>query len=111
MGKFFAFILAIIALASAYPIVTHMYVQPVNISTHGHAIDKELSDTMAAAGLSFVLAQLLLAFFVWRFSSRNDDAKVFHLKNGAKVMVAAAFILVGTEVLALGMLGQKTWAG
>lgn len=110
MGKFFAFILAIIALASAYPIVTHMYVQPVNISTHGHAIDKELSDTMAAAGLSFVLAQLLLAFFVWRFSSRNDDAKVFHLKNGAKVMVAAAFILVGAEVLALGMLGQKTWA-
>ena len=52
MGKLFGVILTIIALASAYPIVTHMYVQPVDISTHGHAIDEQFADTMAEAGLS-----------------------------------------------------------
>jgi len=40
MGKLFAVVLVIIALASAYPIVTHMYVMPEDISTHGHQIDE-----------------------------------------------------------------------
>jgi cytochrome c oxidase subunit 2 len=110
MGKLFGVILAIIAVLSAYPIVTHMYVQPVDISTHGHAIDEQLSDTMAEAGASFLGAQLLLAFFVWKYSNRKNGAKVTQLPGGAKLMVAAAFILVGTEVLALGVLGQKAWA-
>ena len=110
MGKLFGVILAIIAVLSAYPIVTHMYAQPVDISTHGHAIDEQLSDTMAEAGVSFLGAQLLLAFFVWKFSNRKAGAKVTQIPGGAKWMVAAAFILVGTEVLALGVLGQKAWA-
>jgi cytochrome c oxidase subunit II len=110
MGKFFAIILVVITLASAYPIVTHKFVQPEDISTHGHAIDEQLADTMAEGGFAFVGAQLLLAFFVWKFSSRKDGSKVTHLPGGAKLMVATAFILVGTEVLALGVLGQKAWA-
>ena len=59
MGKLFGVVLAIIAIVSAYPIVAHWYVQPVDISTHGHAIDEQLADTMAEAGLSFLAAQLL----------------------------------------------------
>jgi len=110
MGKLFGVILAIIALLSAYPIVTHMYVQPVDISTHGPAIDEQLSETMAEAGISFLGAQLLLAFFVWKYSNRKAGAKVTQMPGGAKWMVAAAFILVGTEVLALGVVGQKAWA-
>jgi cytochrome c oxidase subunit II len=110
MGKFFGVVLAIIALLSAYPIVTHMFVQPVDISTHGHAIDEQLSDTMAEAGFAFLGAQLILAFFVWKYSNRKPGAKISHLPGGAKLMVATAFILVGTEVLALGVLGQKAWA-
>lgn len=50
MGKFFAIILVVITLASAYPIVTHKFVQPEDISTHGHAIDEQLADTMAEEG-------------------------------------------------------------
>jgi len=110
VGKLFAVVLTLVALASAYPIVTHMYAQPEDISTHGHAIDEQLSDTMAEAGFAFLGAQLLLAFFVWKFSNRKPGAKVTQLPGGAKLMVATAFILVGTEVLALGVLGQKAWA-
>ena len=110
MGKFFAVVLVIIALASAYPIVTHKYTPPVDISTHGHAIDEQLADTMAEAGLAFLGAQLLLAFFIWKFSGRKPGEKVSAIPGGAKIMVAAAFIFVGTEVLALGVFGQKAWA-
>jgi cytochrome c oxidase subunit II len=110
MGKLFGVIIAIVAIASAYPIVTHMYVQPVDISAHGHAIDRQLAEMMIEAGLSFVLAQLLLACFVWKFSNRKEGAKVFHLWGGARLMVVAAFILVGAEVLVLGAFGEKAWA-
>jgi cytochrome c oxidase subunit 2 len=110
MGKLFGVILTIIALVSAYPIAVHKYVQPVDISTHGHAIDEQLSDTMAESGFAFLGSQLLLAFFVWKFSERKAGAKISNIPGGAKLMVAAAFILIGTEVLALGILGQKAWA-
>src|SRR5258708_10163746 len=101
MGKFFAVVLVLIALASAYPIVTHMYVMPEDISTHGHQIDEQLSDTMAEAGISFLLAQLVLAVFVWKFAERKDGGEVQHFSRGAQGMGAAAFILVGTGVLAV----------
>jgi cytochrome c oxidase subunit 2 len=110
MGKLLAVVLVIIAIASAYPIVAHMFPLPEDISTHGHAIDDQLKDTMREAGVSFVAAQLVLAFFVWSFSGRKTGSPLKSFPGGAKVMVIAAFLLVGTEILALGVLGQKAWA-
>ncbi len=110
MGKLFGVILTIIALVSVYPIAVHKYAQPADISTHGHAIDEQLSDTMAEAGFAFLGAQLLLASFVWKFSGRKEGSKIRNIPGGAKLMVAAAFIFVGTETLALGVFGQKAWA-
>jgi cytochrome c oxidase subunit II len=117
MGKLFAVILAVITLASAIPIVTHTWygsgislTPPPDISTHGHAIDDQLSETMIEAGLSFLAAQLLLAFFVWKFADRKNDDRIKTFPGGAKVMVIAALVLVGSEILALGVLGQKAWA-
>lgn len=40
MGKLLAVVLVIIAIASAYPIVTHMFPMPEYISTQGNAIDE-----------------------------------------------------------------------
>ena len=110
MGKALAVVLVIIALASAYPIVTHRFPLPEDISTHGYAIDQQLNDTMWEAGLSFVAAQVLLAFFIWSFAGRKAGSPLKNFPGGAKVMVTAAFLLVGTEILALGVLGQKAWA-
>lgn len=110
MGKLFGVILVIIALASAYPLATKMFVQPEDISTHGHAIDEQLSDTMKEAGFAFLGAQLVLAFFVFRYAERKAGSKLSNFPGGAKLMVAIAFIIVGAEVFALGVLGQKAWA-
>jgi cytochrome c oxidase subunit II len=110
MGKLLAVVLVIIAIASAYPIATHMFPLPEDISTHGHAIDEQLNDTMWEAGIAFVAAQLVLAFFVWSFTGRKAGAPLKDFPGGARVMVIAAVLLVGTEVLALGVFGQKAWA-
>jgi cytochrome c oxidase subunit 2 len=117
MGKLFAVTLAVIAILSAIPVVTHTWYgsaislsPPEDISTHGHAIDDQLKDTMVEAGVSFLAAQLVLAFFVFKFADRKPDAAIKTFPGGARVLVIAAVVFVGTEILALGVLGQKAWA-
>lgn len=110
MAKFVALTIIVIAIASAVPIVMHTWVAPADVSTHGHLIDEQMSETMAEAGISFLAAQFLLALFIWQFSNRGPDAKIKTFPGGAKGLVIAALVLVGAEVLALGVFGVKAWA-
>jgi len=57
---------------------------PEDISTHGALIDEQLSETMAEAGISFLAAQFVLAFFIWKFSNPAPDAKLKNFPGGAK---------------------------
>src|SRR6202040_1908233 len=102
--------IVVIAIASAIPILRHTWPGPEDISVHGDLIDEQMSETMAEAGISFLAAQFILAIFVWKFSNRPKDAKIVKFPGGAKGLVIAAFLLVGTEVLALGVFGAKAWA-
>src|SRR5436190_2247348 len=111
MAKIFAVTLILIAIGSAIPIVMHMWPAPADISTHGPLIDEQMTDTMAEAGISFLASQILLAIFVWKFSNRGPGAKIGRFPGGAMGLVMAAFLLVGTEVLALGVFGARAWAG
>ncbi len=112
MAKFFAVTIFVIALASAYPIVANSWFTraPQDISTHGYLIDNQMHETMIEAGLAFLASQILLAWFIWSFSNRPKGAKIGTFPGGAKTMVLAGFLLVGTEVLALGVFGTKAWA-
>jgi cytochrome c oxidase subunit II len=110
MGKFFAVVLVIIALASAYPILKNQYPLPEDISTHGHQIDEQLHSTMVEAGIAFIGAQLILAFFLWSFTGRKPGTPLKNLPGGARALVIFAFVIVGIEVLALEVVGQKAWA-
>lgn len=110
MAKIFAVTLCLIAIGSAIPIVMHMWPMPPDISTHGHLIDEQYADTMMEAGISFLASQLLLAFFIWKFSNPKPDAKIKRFPGGATGLVLAAMLLVGTEVVALGAFGAKAWA-
>lgn len=109
MGKLVAVTLILITIASAVPILAHIWVPPVDISTHGPLIDEQMSDTMAEAGICFIAAQFILAVFIWISSGRKPSDKVRNFPGGAKALVTAAFLLVGTEVLALGFFGTKAW--
>jgi cytochrome c oxidase subunit 2 len=109
MAKIFAVTLVVIAIASAIPIVMHTWGPPPDISTHGALIDEQMADTMIEAGVSFLAAQFVLAFFVWKFADPKPGRKIGFFPGGAKGLVAAAFLLVGTEVIALGIFGAKAW--
>src|ERR1700692_1368710 len=110
MAKLLAVTIVVIAIFSAIPILRHTWVAPEDISTHGALIDEQMSETMAEAGISFLAAQFVLAFFIWKFSNRPADAKIKTFPGGAKGLVIAALLVVGVEVLALGIFGVKAWA-
>jgi len=110
MAKVFAVTIIVIAILSAIPILRHTWVAPEDISTHGHLIDEQMSETMAEAGIAFLAAQFLLALFVWQYSNRGPDAKLKRFPGGATGLVIAALLVVGVEVLALGVFGVKAWA-
>jgi cytochrome c oxidase subunit 2 len=112
-GKIFAVLVIIIAVASAVPIITHTFMgasvtPPADISTHGKAIDDQISVTTIEAGVSFLVAQVMLGLFVWRFATRKN-VPTKNLPGGATGMVIIAFLFVGLEVLALGMVGSNAW--
>ena len=110
MAKLFAVTIIVIAILSAIPILRHTWWMAEDISTHGAPIDEQMSETMAEAGISFLASQFILAGFIWKFSNTRSDKKVKNFPGGAKAMVWAAVLLVGTEVLALGVFGVKAWA-
>src|ERR1700686_3418197 len=109
MAKLFAITLIVITILSAIPIVLNTWHPMENISTHGQAIDNQLDDTMWEAGISFVISQIVLAWFIWRFSGNRPGEKSKKFPGGATGLVAAAIILVGVEVFALGIFGVKAW--
>jgi cytochrome c oxidase subunit II len=110
MAKLFAISIVIIAILSAVPIIHHTWDAPEDISTHGQLIDEQMAETMVEAGIAFLAAQFVLALFIWQFSNRGTESKLKNFPGGAKGLVIAAFLVVGIEVLALGVFGVKAWA-
>lgn len=110
MAKVFAATIIIIAILSAVPIITHQWDLQPDISKDGVLIDRQFEDTMWEAGLSFLAAQIVLAVFIWKYSNRSKEAKIARFPGGAGGLVTAAFLLVGSEVLALGIFGTRAWA-
>jgi cytochrome c oxidase subunit II len=109
MAKLLAVTIIVIAIASAVPIVMHTWPLPQDISVHGKLIDEQFADTMVEAGVSFLASQFLLAFFIWKYSHTKPGDRIKRFPGGAAGLVIAAFLLVGTEVLALGVYGAKAW--
>lgn len=110
MAKLFAVTIIVISVLSAIPIIRHTWWLAEDISTHGAPIDDQMSETMAEAGISFLASQILLGVFIWKFSTSKPGDKIKNFPGGATTMVLAGFLLVGTEVLALGAFGAKAWA-
>jgi cytochrome c oxidase subunit 2 len=110
MAKVFAVTIIVITILSAIPVVLHTWWLAPDISTHGGPIDEQMSETMAEAGISFLASQIILALFIWRFSNPRPGEKIRNLPGGAPGLVAAAIMLVGAEVIALGIFGVKAWA-
>jgi cytochrome c oxidase subunit 2 len=110
VGKFFAVVVTIITVVSAAIFAMRIWWMPPDISVLGAGIDQQLIETMAATGVMFVGAQLLLAAIVWRAADGNPLRALRVFPGGPWPMVAAAVLIVGAEVLVLTLVGSKVWA-
>jgi membrane protein implicated in regulation of membrane protease activity len=106
MAKLFAVTILIIAILSAIPIIRNTWHPMEDISTHGQAIDDQLSETMWEAGISFLASQIILAWFIWRFSRTKLGEKTKSFPGGAAGLVAAAFILCRSGSICSGNFGS-----
>jgi cytochrome c oxidase subunit 2 len=109
MGKLFAVAVIVITLISVSFFVMHTWWMPVDISTTGPAIDRQLEETMTGSGLLFLAGQVVLGLFVWQASDKSPARKIKTFPGGANPLVAAAIILVGIEILTLTFVGSKAW--
>ncbi|MGI8400474.1 MAG: cytochrome c oxidase subunit II [Gemmatimonadaceae bacterium] len=110
VGKLFAIIVTVITIVSMAIFISHIWWLPPDVSVLGAGIDHQMNETMVTSGVLFVVAQLVLAFFVWRYADNNDQRKIKIFPGGATPMVVGAIILVGAEILALTFVGSKVWA-
>src|SRR5580658_14651 len=101
MGKLFALVLGILTLVSVGIMLMHVWWMPVDISTDGLAIDRQITHTMIVSGILFVLAQILLGVFAWKFADAGNGRKVAVLPGGATLCVVLAIVAIGTELLAM----------
>lgn len=106
-GKAFAFLVALITAVAAYCVIAHVWWMPVDISVHGPKIDSQIEETILVAGSLFIAGQLVLAAFVFLYG--GSSVKTRQIPGGAKPLILFAFLLVGTEVVALSFIGSKAW--
>ena len=109
MGKLFAAVVAIITIISVAIFVMHTWWMPIDVSTTGPAIDRQMDDTMIGVGVLFLAGQLVLAAFAWGSSNTSSGRKIKIFPGGATPLVAGAIILVGLEVLTLTFVGSRAW--
>lgn len=111
MGKLFAAIIVVITVISAAIFLSRAWWMPADISVLGVGIDRQMGETMIAAGVLFVGSQLVLAIFVWQYGDGGTVRPLKVFPGGATPMVVLATLLVGAEIIVLTLVGTKVWAG
>ncbi len=109
MALLLALVVTAITLISVYFFVAQTWWMPVDISTHGYRLDHQLVLTLILTGVIFVLAQLGLALFLWKYRDRGDARKATYSHGNNKLeatwTVAAAILFIG-----LNLMGYRIWA-
>ncbi len=109
MPLLLALVVAIITLVTVGAFASRIWWFPPDISTHGPAIDHQIVLTMYITGVIFVLAQLSLAYLLFRYRDRGDGTRARFVEGNNKLEVvwtaAAAVLFIG-----LNLMGYRTWA-
>jgi cytochrome c oxidase subunit 2 len=109
MALFIAAIVTLITLVSVGLFWARAGWLPVDISAHGPAMDHQIILTLIITGVIFVLAQLGLALFIWKYRERGDGRKAIYSTGNNRLEVlwttVAAVVFIG-----LNLLGYRVWA-
>ncbi len=109
MALAIAVAVTLITAASVGIFWSHHWWYPHAISTIGPAIDRQFTFTFIVTGIVFVLAQLGLAYFVWKYRDRGDERKATY-SHGNTAMEAVWTLAVAVAFVGLNLMGYHIWA-
>ncbi len=105
-----AVVVALITLISVGIFWSHYWWFPIDISTHGYAMDHQFTLTFIITGIIFVLAQLGLAYFVWRYRDQGNGQKATY-SHGNNILEATWTVACAILFIGLNLMGYRIWAG
>ena len=81
---------------------------PPNVSTYGPDIDRLFNLIMYMVGFTFIATELLLVWYVWKYSKKRHDKGVFSHGNHKLEMIWTAIPALALLFIAFAQMG--TWA-
>ena len=102
-----ALALTVFVAATVYAFAAQIFPAPAPITAIGKLVDLQYARTLYAAGAAFVVAQLGLAFAVFRFRDRGAPAR-FSRGNVASEILWTSITLV--VFVGLAVAGREAWA-
>lgn len=102
-----ALLLSVLVLATVCIFAAHLFSAPPAITAIGLQVDHQYLLTLYATGAVFVLAQLGLAFAVFRFRDRGQRAR---FSRGNVAMEILWISVTAVIFLGLSFSGRKAWA-
>ena len=108
MALLLALFLVALAVVTVWISMSGRYWLPELISEHGAAMDQQLIITLIVAGVAFFLAQILLAYFIWKFRAKGNKRAIYWHESSkleATWTIATAVIFIG-----LAIMGNRVWA-
>ena len=110
MGRLMAVLLFLITAASVWLFVNGRWWFPPGITEHTPAYDGQFMLTIVIVGISFVAAQLGLAYAVWRYGSKGDRRERAAYSHGNNRLEIVWTAITAVIFIGVGLLGQRVWA-
>lgn len=102
-----ALVLTLLVIATVYAFAARIFPAPSPITATGVLVDRQYDLTLCVAGAVFVLAQMGLAFAVFRFRDRGQRAHFTRGSVALEILWTSITLLV---FLSLAIAGRKAWA-
>lgn len=99
--------LVLLVLATVYVFAARLFPAPPPITDAAVLVDRQYALTLWITGAAFVLAQLGLAYAVFRFRDRGQRAS---FSRGSAFLEIFWTVLTAAAFLVLGVLGSRVWA-
>ncbi len=109
MGRALAVLIGVMTLLSVWMFTNGKWWFPASISEHGPAYDQQFILTIIVVGVSFVAAQLGLAYAVWKFRDTGGGERATYTHGNNRVEIAGV-IFTTIVFVTIAFLGQRVWA-
>jgi cytochrome c oxidase subunit 2 len=102
-----ALLLTLLVAATVYAFAAHIFPAPAPITSTAVLVDQQYARTLCVAGVVFVVAQLGLAFAVFRFRDRGAPARFSRGNVALEILWTSITLIV---FVGLAIAGREAWA-